>query len=83
MAPPPPGPSRLLLRPLQFLRDALDADVLPEVAETRAAARDFLHVRFGEPAPFPVGQADALHPAWRWNRQPTDHVRPGTTRFFF
>lgn len=57
-------PRRSVL-PLQLLRDALDADVLPEVAEARAATGDFLYVGFGEPAPLPVRQPDALHPAWR------------------
>lgn len=67
----PSGPSRARARPrrsvvpLQLLRDALDADVLTEVAEARAATGDFLHVGFGKPAPLPVGQPDALHPAWR------------------
>lgn len=39
---------------LQFLRDTFDAHVFPEVAEARAATRDFLHIGFGEPAPLPV-----------------------------
>lgn len=51
--------------PLQFLRDTFNADIFPEVAEASAATRDFLHVGFGEPAPLPVRQSDALHPAWR------------------
>lgn len=65
-------PRRSVL-PLQLLRDALDADVLPEVAEARAATGDFLYVGFGEPAPLPVRQPDALHPAWR---TATTQLRP-------
>lgn len=48
---------------LQFLGDTLDADVLSEVSETSAPTGDLLNVGFGEPAPLPVRQADALHPA--------------------
>lgn len=55
----------LLLLSLQFLCDALDADILSEVAEASAATRYFLYVGFGEPAPLPVGQPDAFHPTWR------------------
>lgn len=43
-----------LVLALQFLRDTFDADIFSEVAEARAATRDFLHVGFGEPAPLPV-----------------------------
>lgn len=60
--------------PFQLLRDALDADVLPEVAEACAATGDFFHVGFGEPAPFPVRQPDALHPAW--HQTATTQFRP-------
>lgn len=60
--------SRKLVRlvfPLQFLCDTFDADIFSEVAEASAATCDFFHVGFGEPAPFPVRQSDAFHPAWR------------------
>lgn len=40
--------------PLQFLRDAFDADIFAKVAEACTATCDFLYVGFGEPAPFPV-----------------------------
>lgn len=50
---------------LQFLCDTLDADIFSEVAEACTATRDFLHIGFGEPAPLPVRQSDAFHPAWK------------------
>lgn len=68
-----------LVLPLQFLRDTFDADILSEVAEARAATCDFLHVGFGEPAPFPVRQSDAFHPAWRT----TTTLRPQTNNRTF
>lgn len=65
-----------LVFPLQFLRDTFDANIFSEVAEACAATCDFLHVGFGEPAPFPVRQPDAFHPAW-WKttslRHETNH----------
>lgn len=55
--PPPPPPAAgepsSVLHP-QFLCDTFDADILPQVAQACAAACDFLHVGFGEPATLPV-----------------------------